>query len=190
MTTHKSLLFALALVCLPAQAQQDVTVNFQYQGTHNVDLSALRGPIQIGAFTDGRSVENSRLITASDLGDSSASAGYQAEQALPEIIRDALVQGFKHGGATLVDADADMQIVGNLLASDVVLVEREGVPSIQITLRTNVQLQGGGRTIWQTTLFGRGIAPASEGLAAAIHAALDRTVRELVGDDYFLLEVR
>jgi len=185
----KLFLLTVALVCLPVFAQEDISVNFQYQGTHNVDLSKMRGTLQIAEFTDGRSGDNSRLITTNDLGNSAASGGYQAEEELPEIIREALVQGFQHGNAKLADADADMRIVGNLLASDTTLVEREGVPSIQITLRTNVQLQGGGRTIWQATLFGRGIAPASEGLSAAIHAALDRTIRELVGDDYFLLEI-
>lgn len=189
MNIQRILLLTFALLCLPASAQEDVVVDFQYQGTHSVDLSKMRGPIKIAEFTDGRSVANARLITSSDLGNSAASAGYQAEAALPELIRDAMVQGFKHGGAPLVETDDGMRLVGNLLASDVVLVEREGVPSIQITLRTNVQLQGDGRTIWQTTLFGRGIAPASEGLAAAIHAALDRSIRELVGDDYFLLEI-
>lgn len=190
MKMHRSLLVAFALLALPVSAQEDIAVNFQYQGTHDVDLSKLRGPLRIAEFTDGRGIDNSRLITTSDLGSNSAIAGYQAEQPLPAIIRDALVQGFQHGSATLVDDGDGMSIVGNLLASDVTVIDRDGTPSIQITLRTNIQLQGGGRTIWQTTLFGRGIAPASEGLAAAIHAALDRSVRELVGDDYFLLEIR
>lgn len=186
---RKIILVILTLVCLPVLAQEDITVNFQYQGSHNVDLNKMRGTLRIAEFTDGRGDGNSKLITASDLGNSAASGGYQAEQPLPEIIRDALAQGFKQGNAKLVDADGDMQIVGSLLSSDTTLVDREGVPSIQITLRTNIQLQGGGRTIWQTTLFGRGIAPVSEGLAAAVNAALDRTIRELIQDDYFTLEI-
>jgi len=183
-------LIAATLLTFTVYSQEEISVNFKYQGTHNVDLSKLRGPLRIAEFTDGRNIENPRLITTSDLGNASASSGYQAELPLPEIIRDALVQGFLHGGANLVDTADNMSIVGNLLASEVTLVDREGVPSIQITLRTNIQLQGDGRTIWQTTLFGRGIAPVTEGLSAAIHAALDRTVRELVGDNYFLLEVQ
>lgn len=189
MKFRRLLLLTFALLPLHLSAQEDVVVNFQYQGTHSVDLSKTRGPLRIAEFTDGRSIDNPRLITTSDLGNTTANAGYQAEQPLPAIIRDALVQGFQHGGAALVDDGDGMSIVGNLLASDVAMIDREGTPSIQITLRTNIQLQGGGRTIWQTTLFGRGIAPASEGLAAAVHAALDRSVRELIGDDYFLLEV-
>lgn len=183
-------LVAATLLSFTAYAQEEITVDFKYEGTQKVDLSNLRGPIRIAEFTDGRNVENPRLITTSDLGNSSASNGYQAELPLAEIIRSALVQGFEHGGATLVDTTDNMSIAGNLLASDVTLVDREGVPSIQITLRTNIQLQGDGRTIWQTTLFGRGIAPVTEGLVAAIHAALDRSVRELLGDNYFLLEVQ
>lgn len=189
MTVQRILLIACALLSLPAFAQEDITVDFQYQGTSSTDLSKMRGPIHIAEFTDGRGSENSRLVTPIDLGNSAASAGYQAELPLAEIIRDAFVQAFEHGGATLTGAGDSMRIVGNLLASEVTMADREGVPSIQITLRTNIQLQGGGRTIWQTTLFGRGIVPASEGLVAAIHAALDRSIRELLGDDYFLLEI-
>lgn len=182
-------LIVVTLLAFTAHSQEEITVNFEYQGTHNVDLSKMRGPIRIAEFTDGRNIENPSLITPSDLGNSSAANGYQAELPLPDIIRDALVQGFQHGGATLVDTADTMSIAGNLLASEVTLVDREGVPSIQITLRTNIQLQGDGRTIWQTTLFGRGVAPVTEGLAAAINAALDRSVRELLGDNYFLLEI-
>lgn len=189
MTKQKILFLATLLFCLPVFAQEAVEVNFDYTGDHRVDLSKMRGPMKIAEFTDGRGIDNPLLITGESLGNSHASGGYQAEAPLPDIIRDALVQGFKNGGASLVDSGETMSIVGNLVSSDTVITDRGGVPSIQITLRTNVKLQGDGRTIWETTLFGRGIAPVSEGLVAAIHAALDRTIRELVQDDYFLLEI-
>ena len=135
--------------------------------------------LQIEEFSDGRGIDDSRLITAE----------YQAEQALPAIIRDALIQGFENGNAQLVETDADMSIAGRLISSELQMVDRNGVESIQLTMRTNVQLRGGGRTIWETTLFGRGVVPSGEGLTAAVHAALDRMIRELVNDDYFLLEI-
>jgi hypothetical protein len=60
---------------------------------------------------------------------------------------------------------------------------------IQLTWRVNVQLQKGGRNIWQTTLFGRGRTPAADGMSATVHAALNRLINELLGDDYFLQEI-
>lgn len=189
MTKTRILFLLLALSSASVLAQENVEVNFEYTGDHRVDLSKIRAPMKIAAFTDGRGGDNARLITDADLGNSAASGGYQAEADLADIIRDALVQGFEKGGATLVESDETMSIVGNLVSSEATLVDRGGVPSIQVTLRTNVQLQGGGRMIWQTTLFGRGIVPASEGLVAAIHAALDRSIRELVQDDYFVMEI-
>jgi len=44
--------------------------------------------------------------------------------------------------------------------------------------------------VWQTNLFGRGRAPTSEGMTVTVSAALDRLINELIGDDYFLAEIR
>ena len=83
-----------------------------------------------------------------------------------------------------------MQITGRVVSSQMQTVDRGGVESIQLTIRTQVALQGRGRTIWETTLFGRGTVPIGEGITKAVHAALDRTIRELVSDDYFVIELQ
>ena len=83
-----------------------------------------------------------------------------------------------------------MQIQGRIVSSELRTVDRSGVESLQLTIRTQVALQGRGRTIWETTLFGRGTVPIEEGIAAAVTAALDRMVRELVNDDYFIIELQ
>ena len=82
-----------------------------------------------------------------------------------------------------------MTLVGTIQSSEAQIVDDNGVESIQLTIRTRVQLQGSGRTIWETVLFGRGTAPVSDGISAAISGAMDRTIRGLVQDDYFLIEV-
>ena len=189
MKFRKLLLFSITFLTLSVCAVEDIQVSFNYAGNHGVDFSGMRYTLRIAEFTDGRNLENARLITDNDMGNSSTNGGYQAEEALSVIIRQALIQGFESGGAKLVEADADMRLEGNLLASDYQLVERDGIESIQLTLRTSIQLRRGGRTIWQTTLFGRVVTPSVDGLAAAVHAALERTIRELVMDDYFLLEI-
>ena len=83
-----------------------------------------------------------------------------------------------------------MQLVGRIVSSQLDTVDRSGVETLQLTIRTNIALQGRGRTIWETTLFGRGTAPVEDGMVAAVHAALDRMIRELVNDDYFLIEIQ
>ena len=180
MKFRRLLLFCTFLFPFTLYAAEDIIVNYSYAGNHGVDLSDMRITLQIGEFSDARAVDNSRLITAD----------YQAEEALPAIIRDALIQGFENGNAQIVATDGDMSIAGRLLSSELQMVDRNGVESIQLTMRTNVQLQRSGRTIWETTLFGRGVVPSSEGLTAAVHAALDRMIRELVNDDYFLIEIQ
>ena len=170
----------IALICNSLFAAEDVTVAYQYAGNHNTDFGSIRVSLGVGEFSDGRSVENARQITDD----------YQAESPLAELVRDALLQGFVHGGAELVDDGADMLIVGRINSSEVQIVDRSGVESLQLTIRTAVQLQGRGRTIWETTLFGRGVVPVSEGIVAAVHGAMDRMIRELVSDDYFLIELQ
>lgn len=179
MKFRRLLLLTAFLFSFTLYTAEDIAINYSYTGNHGVDLSGIRNSLQIGEFSDARGIDNSRLITAD----------YQAEEALPAIIRDALIQGFENGNARLVESDGDMSIAGRLLSSELQMVERDGVESIQLTMRTNVQLQRSGRTIWETTLFGRGVVPVSEGLIAAVHAGLDRMIRELVNDNYFLLEI-
>ncbi len=169
-------------------AAEELMIDFQYQGTHNTDLSTMREAIHIGPFTDGRDVDDKRLITNADIGAGDV-GGYLAEAPLADLIQDAMLQGFQHGNAKLTDTTDGLRLEGNLLSAQTQVVDRGGVQSIQITLRTAVQLRNSSRTIWQTTLFGRGIAPVSDGLEAAVSAALDRSIRELVGDDYFLMEL-
>ena len=82
-----------------------------------------------------------------------------------------------------------MSISGKLLSSEAQIVERDGVEMIQLTWRVNVQLRKGDRNIWQITLFGRGRTPAADGMTATVHAALNRLINELLGDDYFLQEI-
>lgn len=181
-------LFALivsSLYALSAQAQQEVTVDYVFEG--NINLSDIRSTLQFAEFTDGRDTDNPKLITSAALGD--ASDGYQAQAPLAELIRDAFVQGFSKGGVDM-PADAEMTVTGEIVGSDAAIVDRGGVESIQLTLRTRIELQEGNRTLYETTLFGRGTVPVEEGIVAAVRSSLDRMVRELSRDDYFMIELQ
>lgn len=189
MKFRELVLICTALLSFSAFSAEEVTVQFNYEGNHGVDLSKIRGSFRVAEFTDDRGLGNPRLITASDLGNTAAAGGYHAQAPVTEIIQHAFMQGFASGGAELVDAGEDMSIAGKLLSSEAQIIDRDGVEMIQLTWRVNVQLQKGGRNIWQTTLFGRGRTPAADGMSATVHAALNRLINELLGDDYFLQEI-
>ncbi len=166
---------------------EQVQIEFVYSDDHRVDFSKTKGSLSVGAFKDERAGDNPTLITEMNFG--SNSDGYFAELPIAEMMQDALAQGFRKGGASLVESDADFTIAGSILAIDAVEVERQGVANIQLTFRTKLELRGGGRTIWQTTLFGRGRTPVENGIVPAVQEALSRTIRELVRDDYFKMEI-
>ncbi len=170
----RSLIFALtALFATTTLAAEQVNVNYQYDGNHRADLSRTRGSLQLGEFSDERGLEDDRIIVD----------GYQAEAELANLLRNALVQGFEHGNASLVESGGDFVVAGSLMSIETAEVD----DGIQLTMRVNLQLNRGGRTIWQTNLFGRG---AAESIGAATHAALTRLIRELMNDDYFLIELQ
>lgn len=179
-----SFLFSFAIF-----AAEDVVVNYKMEGNPRADLSNMKINLRIAEFTDGRSVDNPRLIT-DDNPAGIAEGGYQAEKEFAEIVQDAMQDGFANASARLVDAEEDMYLQGNLLSTEAQIIDRGGVETMQFTLRASVQLMSGSRTVWQTTLFGRGRTPASEDMAATVRAALDRLINELIGDDYFLAEIR
>ena len=183
MMLHRILLACLAIFSFSLQAQESIEINYVYEG--NADFSGIRPPIRIAEFTDSRGVD-ANLVIASGL---NSDSGYSAEAPLTDIIRNAFVEAFTKSGVNLVDSAEEMVINGEITQTDAVIVDRQGVESIQLTIRFNVQLRGGGRTIYETAMFGRGVVPSSEGLAAAVHSALDRMVRELSRDDYFLIEL-
>jgi hypothetical protein len=178
------LLASLALFSVPAIAQESVTINYEYTG--NASLSSIRPSIQFAAFTDSRGLGNPNLLVAEGLGSTN---GIAAEAPLVDIVRDAFVQAFTKGGATVVDTDGEMTIAGEISESSVEIVDRNGVESIQLTIRTAISLQSGGRSIYSNNMFGRGVVPATEGIESAVHAALDRMIRDLSSDDYFMIEL-
>jgi hypothetical protein len=182
-----SILSILYLMTSISALAETVDIDFTYTDNHRVDFSTLKGSLQVGQFTDERSDVAPTLITSVNFGHTTD--GYTSSKPIADLIEDALRQGFISGGATLTEADADFTLSGGILAIDAVAVDRGGVENIQITFRTKLELNSGGRTVWQTTLFGRGLAPVSDGIIPAVEAALSRTIRELVRDDYFKMEI-
>ena len=181
-------LFA-ATFAVSSSAIEDIVVDYSFQGSAPTNLSNMKATLHFAEFIDSRSGADANLLTDKDLGLGSAD-GYQLDQAAAEVVRGALLGAFTSADAKLVDSDGEMYIAGDLLGIDAQIVDRAGVESIQITFRTNIQLRSGSRMVWQTTIFGRGTRPAEEGIQATIHAAMKRTIDDLLLDDYFLAEIR
>ena len=183
-----SLAMTLSLVLTPiANAQESVEVGYEFSRGKLTELSTMKTTLEIPAFTDERAVSDDREIFSGELADGGA---VLAEKPLAEIVAEAMRAGFAASNAKLTDEGAGMRLAGSLLATEAAVVNRGGVESLQITLRTSIVLMEGSRTVWQTKLFGRGTVPASDGTAAAVGKALDRLIEELLIDDYFLAEIR
>ncbi len=158
-------------------AAEELAIDFTYE--RNIRIGSIRPALKLAEFGDERGIAPNALVD-----------DYTVNVPLAELVRDAFAQGFAKGGVELVDAEQDMQVVGTIVSAEAESIDRAGVPAIQLTIRTRIQLQGGGRTIWETTLFGRGRVPESAGMATAVNAALARMVRELFDDDYFVIELQ
>lgn len=175
-----------ALLALPLAAEE-IDYSYTLEKNHGIDFSDLRGgQLRVADFSDSRGVAASTLIDT-DLGE--ISGGIQLTKPLSDIITDAVKQGFIIGDAKLVDEGEGLLLAGEITVSEATIRDRNGTASIQMTLRAKVQLRSGGSQVWQNTLFGRGYAPLSEGIEAALSNSLDRLVDSLVNDDYFLLQV-
>lgn len=170
-----------------SSAQESVEIGYEFSRGKLTELSGMKTTLAIPAFTDERDVSDSREIFSGELANGDA---VLAEKPLAEIVGEAMRAGFAASNAKLADEGAGMRLVGSLLATEAGVVNRGGVESLQITLRTSIALMEESRTVWQTKLFGRGTVPVSEGTAAAVGKALDRLIEELLIDDYFLAEIR
>ena len=170
MTRHTfTFLLCLSSLFLKPVVAEELTIDFTYE--RNVNIGSISPSLKLAPFADARGLADPNTIVGDD----------RAQLPLADLIRDAFEQGFNKGGVEFVDAAADMEIVGTLLSSELETVDRAGVPNLQLTIRAGIELRGGGRSIWSTTLFGRGRVPVKEGLSGAVKASFERLVRELLG---------
>lgn len=175
------LIVVLAWFGLPALAAEEIALDYSYDEPVRVNFGNIRGgPLRLPDFSDSRGVENPNLIAE----------GYVADQPLAVIVHDALAQAIQKGNGVLVESGENLRLEGNVVSSVMEVTNSNGQETLQLTIRTEVKLLGSGRTMFQTTLFGRGTAPVGEGaMAAALKGALDRSIRSLIQDDYFLNEI-
>ena len=176
-----------ALAVGSVSAQSEIEIATAFSGGKLTELSGMKTTLSVKAFADEREVSDPRVIFTGELADGGVA---MASRPLAEIVGEAMHSAFAASDARLATDEAGMRLAGTLVATDAALVDRAGVESLQLTLRTSIQLVEGTRIVWQTKLFGRGTVPLSEGAAAAVSKALDRLIEELLIDDYFLAEIR
>jgi len=176
-----------ALAVGNVSAQSEIEIATAFSGGKLTELSGMKTTLSVPAFADEREVSDPRVIFTGELADGGIA---MASRPLAEIVGEAMHSAFAASDARLAGDDAGMRLAGTLVATDAALVDRAGVESLQLTLRTSIQLVEGTRIVWQTKLFGRGTVPLSEGAAVAVSKALDRLIEELLIDDYFLAEIR
>lgn len=180
----------LACCSITTANAEELVFTYSYAGEIRPDFSKLRGgPLRVAEFSDSRSDTNPKLLTDKNLGAGSAPDGYSSDRPVAVVVQDAIKQALTKGNATLVDSGENLLLEGRIISVDAQLTTVDGKNVIQLSIRTEIKLQGAGRTLWQTVLFGRGTASVEEGMAKALTDALDRTIRSLVQDDYFLNEI-
>ena len=157
-------LLCLSSLALKPVVADELTIDFTYE--RNVNIGSISPSLHLAPFVDVRGLADPNTIVGDD----------RAQLPLADLIRDAFEQGFNKGGVEFVDEGAGMEIVGTLISSELETVDRAGVPNLQLTIRTGIELRGGGRSIWSTTLFGRGRVPVEEGLGSAVNASLELSI--------------
>lgn len=178
----------LSLSAVSATALETLAIDYQYNGEHGVDFSNMPGgPLTIADFSDARAIDNARFITDQSLGDGENRNGYQAAEAISELVRSALVKGFEAGGAKLAGSAEKLVLTGEVIEVDSDLMDGE----ITVTIKAKVELKNdqSASQLFSAALFGRASVPQQEGLAAAVSASLDKLVNNLLWDDYFLMHV-
>lgn len=170
-----------------ASAQNGIEINTAFPGGKLTELSGMKTTLSVPAFADEREIDDPRVIFTGEPAENGAAI---ADRPFAEIVGEAMENAFAASDARLADEGAGMRLAGTLIATEAAVIDRGGVESLQLTLRTSIQLVEGTRIVWQTKLFGRGTVPVSQGTGAAVRKALDRLAEELLIDDYFLAEIR
>jgi hypothetical protein len=166
-----TLLGTFALFTCSVSAQ-DITVNYEYTQKPQVDFSPMpKGTLKLSTFSDARGADMSAMI-----------GSFHSSDAVSSIVHDALSQAFVAGGAKLVESDQSLTLSGEVTEASV--TDKDG--AFDVIIRTHVTLQSGGRTPYDSVIFGRATGDTPED---ATRAALDKLVNSLIWDDYFLNEV-
>lgn len=166
----------------------DVTLNYSYQPTG--ELPSGLDKLKLGHFTDGRDVENPRMImNQRNLYGDTTSGGWQAEKPLSEIVRDAVNQAVSAHQQSA--NDNSLELTGELVDFDTEVIV--GAWSAQYTGRLTQRFQLSSSAtkeiIWRDSFTASATVPSKEGADGLFKKCLDELVDALVQDEYFVQQL-
>jgi len=168
----------------------DVNVDYQYDQPVSEKLEGTK--IEVIKFTDGRDVENSRMIMNQKNGyGQTTSGGWQAEKPLSEILQDAVVDGLSDANTILDPSVAAMQLSGELLEvnTEIIMGVWKGSYKGKITAKFQLKDKDSGDILWRDTFVGSGQVKGGDGVVTSFTIALDDLVNDLLNDEYFLSKI-
>lgn len=166
-----------------------VPLEYRYQGTASQNLTP-GTKVRVLPLTDKREVSDPRTIFSKSNSYSKTSGEYRAEQAISEIVTQAISDGLSEAGAT-VTPDAELVLEGELLKNDYD-VDRgfvEGRVKNELQCKLRIRNKNSGELLWQDTISGKYSedttwTPASF-YAQMMRKTIDNFVAELLQDEYF-----
>jgi len=170
----------VTLSVLSSFADDQINLDYQYQGQTGVDLGAIRGgPLAINAFTDHRNEPETQGIQR--LGGEPIILTGLAPHAL---VHSAVLGAFTSSGASLAEGDARLSLEGKLIEMSV----QDTATGLEVLIRCELTLINQGRNAWQSAVFSRTTLEGKD-VGTAIGRGLDTLITELFRDDYFLIEL-
>ena len=188
--------FLLALIVVSfasgcAFTVHDLPVNYQYSGPPLVVEGDKFPSVEINEIKDVRNVANPRMIMNQKNGyGQTTTGGWQAEKAISEIVKDALVQGVDKAGLSEVKAKR-VKINGELVdvSSSVVSGWVSGTINMKVTVKLSAFDELTNKILWKDTVFGDGTSgkqtSSKPAILKAFKSALDDMVNKMLEDEYF-----
>jgi hypothetical protein len=173
------LIIAAYLVSTGVNAQEALTLEYHYSGDTGVNLRTIAGgPLSIADFQDRREGAGPHDIPVAG-----ADTLLLSNQTISGLIRNALQAAFQSSGAQLSESSG-LRLEGTLLDMKI----QESSTGLEVLIRCELSLRNQGRSAWQSIVQSR--TPIDSGTTAeAVSNGLDRLIRSLFMDDYFLMEL-
>jgi hypothetical protein len=163
-------------------------VNVDYKYSKPIEFSFLPQPISVTDIKDARGLETPRMImNMTNLNGQTTSGGWQAEKALSEIVKDAIVQGLEKT-KSYSDGDTSKFIMsGELLSFDVKTIMGAWQGSYKGKMSAKFQLvdKESGKIVWRDNFVGSSEVKGNEGVVGVLKITLDDLVSKLFNDEYF-----
>lgn len=170
----------VSLSVLSSFANEQINLEYQYQGETGVDLGAIRGgPLAISAFTDNRNEPVAQGIQRIG-GEPIILTGLTPHA----LVHSAVLGAFTSSGASLAEGDARLSLEGKLIEMRV----QDTATGLEVLIRCELTLTNQGRNAWQSAVISRTSVEGKD-VSTAIGLGLDRLITELFRDDYFLIEL-